>query len=233
MLKVEQLRYGTDNFSYLLYGEKQAVAIDGGAWEKICTFLKGHNLELTILTNTHSHFDHTSGNENLLQSTKARFLTPADFTDNSTLEVGGEKILVYRTPGHSNDSVCFHNGSILVSGDTLFNGTIGNCFTGDIKSFYLSVKRLMALPDATVIYAGHDYVRDSLVFAGRLEPDNKDIGKFRSAYDFEHVFSTMADERRVNPYLRFNEEPIVKLLQKRGLPRETEWERWQSLMSIE
>jgi len=28
------------------------------------------------------------------------------------------------------------------------------------------------------------------------------------------VYSTMADERKINPYLRFNEEPIIKLLQK-------------------
>jgi hydroxyacylglutathione hydrolase len=43
----------------------------------------------------------------------------------------------------------------------------------------------------------------------------------------------MADERRINPYLRFNEEPIVKLLKKKNLPYATEWERWKSLMSIE
>ena len=233
MLRVEQLRYGTDNFSYLIYGEKQAAAIDGGAWEEILLFLKNNDIELIIVTNTHSHFDHTSGNEELLRSTRARFLDPGDLSDNSTLDVDGEKILVYRTPGHASDCVCFHTGNILVSGDTLFNGTVGNCFTGDLKSFYLSVKRLMALPDATIIYAGHDYVRDSLAFAGLLEPDNKDIDNFRSAYDFDHVFSTMADERRINPYLRFNEEPIVNLLKKRGLPRETEWERWESLMSIE
>ena len=91
----------------------------------------------------------------------------------------------------------------------------------------------MALPDETIIYAGHDYVKDSLAFARRLEPDNKDIESFRKSYDANHVVSTMADERRINPYLRFNEEPIIKLLKMKGLPCATEWERWQSLMSIE
>jgi len=37
----------------------------------------------------------------------------------------------------------------------------------------------------------------------------------------------------MNPYLRFNEAPIVRLLQERNLPRATEWERWQSLMAME
>ena len=119
------------------------------------------------------------------------------------------------------------------SGDTLFNGTIGNCFTGDLKSFYLSIKRLMTLPDETIIYAGHDYVRDSLFFARHLEPDNIDIDKFWNSYNSDNVLSTMAEERRINPYFRFNEEPIIKLLQKKGLPHTTEWDRWQSLMSIE
>jgi hypothetical protein len=43
----------------------------------------------------------------------------------------------------------------------------------------------------------------------------------------------MAEERKINPYLRFNEEPILKLIKDCGLPHSTEWERWQSLMAIE
>jgi hydroxyacylglutathione hydrolase len=91
----------------------------------------------------------------------------------------------------------------------------------------------MELPDETVVYAGHDYVRSSLVFARRLEPGNRAIGVFLRHYDPKHVFSTLADEKKVNPYLRFNEPGLVNLLAKLRLPRETEWERWQSLMSIE
>jgi hydroxyacylglutathione hydrolase len=233
MLNVEQIRYNADNFSYLIYGEKHALAIDAGAWEEILSILERNNLQVAVVANTHQHFDHTSGNDDLLQATKAQFLDFADLPDNGEIQIDGEKIFVYRTPGHTADSVCFHAGNVLITGDTLFNGTIGNCFTGDLKSFYLSIKRLMALPDETIIYAGHDYVQDSLAFAKRLEPDNKDIDSFHNSYDCNHVFSTMADERRINPYLRFNEEPIVKLLKKKNLPYATEWERWKSLMSIE
>ncbi len=233
MLSIEQFRYDADNFAYLIYGKRQALAIDGGAWQEILAFLKSNSLELKVVTNTHGHFDHTSGNDELRKLTKAKFLDFAGLTDNKEISIDGEKIFVYRTPGHSADSVCFHAGHALISGDTLFNGTIGNCFTGDLKSFYLSVKRLMALPDETVIYAGHDYVRDSLAFARYLEPDNKEIDNFLGFYDSHHVCSTMAEERRINPYLRFNEEPIVQLLKKQNLSCATEWERWESLMAIE
>lgn len=232
MLSVEQFRFG-DNFSYLIFGKKEAVAIDGVAWQDIITFLKKNDLILAVVTNTHDHFDHTSGNYELLKSSKARLLKFSSLSDNSEIQVESEKIIVLRTPGHTADSVCFYTGKALISGDTLFNGTIGNCFSGDLESFYLSIKRLTALPDETLIYAGHDYIRDSLAFARYLEPDNKDIDRFENFYDYECVYSTMAEERRINPYLRFNEEPVIKLLKKRGLPCSTEWERWQSLMSIE
>jgi hydroxyacylglutathione hydrolase len=233
MLNVEQIRYDADNFSYLIYGKRQALAIDAGAWEEMLSILERNNLKVEVVANTHQHFDHTSGNDHLLKATNAQFLDFADLSHNGEIQIDGEKIFIYRTPGHTADSVCFHAGNALISGDTLFNGTIGNCFTGDLKSFHLSIKRLMALPDETIIYAGHDYVKDSLAFAKRLEPDNKYIDSFKNSYDFHHVVSTMAEERRINPYLRFNEEPIIKLLKKKNLPCATEWERWKSLMSIE
>ena len=233
MLNIEQFRYGTDNFAYIIHGKAQAMAIDGGAWKEILSFLKDNDLTLEFITNTHSHYDHTPGNDQLLKATGAIFLNSATLPDNHKIIIEGETVLVYRTPGHTDDSVCFHTGDILITGDTLFNGTIGNCFSGDQKSFYKSIKRLMALPDDTKIYAGHDYISDSLAFAKHLEPNSKNIERFWSAYDSDHAYSTMADERQINPYLRFNEESIINLLKANNLPCATEWERWESLMSIE
>ncbi|MFA5284392.1 MAG: MBL fold metallo-hydrolase [Smithellaceae bacterium] len=232
MLNIEQFRYG-DNLAYLLYGKTEAIAIDGGAWQEILSFLKQHHLTLRYVTNTHLHYDHTPGNDSLLEKTKAEFLDCATLADNEEIFVDGEPVVVYRTPGHSKDSICFHAGNNLVTGDTLFNATVGNCFTGDLKGFFNSIKRLMALPDDTRIFAGHDYVRDSLAFAKHLEPQNKDIERFRQSCDPDFLYSTLAEERKINPYLRFNEPPILKLIQDRHLPHATEWERWQSLMAIE
>lgn len=234
MLKTEQFRYGADNFAYIVYGEKQAIAIDGGAWKEILSFLKTKNLTLKFITNTHSHHDHTSGNDHLIKATGADFLSPATFPDNHKIIIDGETVLVYRTPGHTNDSICFHTNNVLITGDTLFNGTIGNCFSGNLENFYLSVKKLMDLPDETVIYAGHDYILDSLAFARHLEPDNKDIEAFRNSHSsFTTIYSTLAEERKINPYLRFNEEAIINIIKKNCLPYATEWERWHSLMCIE
>ncbi|MBM4313887.1 MAG: hydroxyacylglutathione hydrolase [Deltaproteobacteria bacterium] len=233
MLKVEQFRYGADNLGYLVYGPESAVAIDGGAGEEILAFLKTHRLTLLYVTNTHDHGDHTCGNEALLAASGARLLSGAELSDGAALTLDGSKIQVIHTPGHTGDSRVFYTGGALIAGDTLFNGTIGNCFSGDLEGFYRSIRKLMALPDATVVYAGHDYVRDSMAFARHLEPENAEIGVFLAEYDPNRVFSTLAQEKRINPYFRFNEPGIVALLAKRGLPRETEWERWRSLMGIE
>jgi hydroxyacylglutathione hydrolase len=209
------------------------MAIDGGAWQEILAFLESNNLTLKFVTNTHQHYDHTPGNEHLLRKTKAKFLNSSTLADNEEIIIDGEAVIVYRTPGHTIDSICFYTSNSLITGDTLFNATVGNCFSGDQKSFYQSIKRLMALPDDTKIYAGHDYMRDSLAFAKHLEPENKEIERFRNDYDPDCVYSTLSEERKINPYLRFNEEPIINLLKANNLRHATEWERWESLMSIE
>ena len=233
MLKVKQLRYGVDNLGYLIYGTEGGMAVDGGAADGIIAFLDEHRLTLKYVANTHNHQDHTSGNQALLAATHAHLLSGAVLQDGGQIALDGGKIRVIHTPGHTADSCSYHTGRALIAGDTLFNGTIGNCFSGDLDGFYHSILKLMELPDETVVYAGHDYVKSSLAFARRLEPENRAIVAFLRRYDPKHVFSTLAEEKKINPYLRFNEPSLVKLLAKLRLPRETEWERWQSLMSIE
>jgi len=232
MLKVKQFRYGADNLGYLIYGATGAMAVDGGAADAILSYVDQHRLSLLYVANTHNHQDHTIGNTALLTGSRARLLTGVDL-QGGTIELKGQNIRIIHTPGHTKDSLCFYTGNNLIAGDTLFNGTIGNCFSGDLEGFYHSISKLMALPEETVVYAGHDYIRDSMAFAKHLEPGNRAIGDFLRRYDPKHVFSTLADERKINPYFRFNEPSIVTLLARLGLPRETEWERWQSLMSIE
>jgi len=233
MLEVKQFRYSADNLGYLVYGTSSGMAVDGGAADAILGFVAEHRLTLRYVANTHSHSDHTGGNRALLAGSQARLLAGEDLSDGVQIGLDADTVRIIRTPGHTEDSLCYYTGTALIAGDTLFNGTIGNCFSGNLEGFYRSVKRLMALPDETVVYAGHDYVRDSLAFARRLEPENLAIDDFRGRYDPRHVFSTIAEERLINPYFRFNEPGIVNLLAKLGLPRQTEWERWQSLMSIE
>ncbi len=232
-MNIKQFPYPPDNFSYLGHGERHAVAIDGGAVDEILSFIGSRDLELKFVANTHAHSDHMTGSKELLSRSGAVYLDNDYLLKNRKIDIEEIDIHVYHTPGHTADSVTFHFDNFLITGDTLFNGTVGNCFTGTLQGFYKSIKMLMAFPEDTVIYAGHDYVKESIAFAKMLEPDNKDIDLFLKKYDPSHVYSTLGEELKINPYLRFNDENIISILKKMGLPVETEYERWESIMSIE
>lgn len=223
----------TDNLGYLIYGPQTAMAVDGGAVDEISDFVSFHRLSLRFITNTHGHADHTAGNEALVQNLGAEAFTALMSAEKKAFILDGETVRVFRTPGHSVDSVVFQAGNMLLTGDTLFNGTIGNCFSGDMHGFFMSLKALAAFPEDTLLYAGHDYVAASLSFARHLEPDNPDIDIYFMNYTPTLVRSTLAAELKVNPYLRFNSPAIIRLLDSRGLKIGTEYERWESLMSIE
>jgi len=232
-LHVEQFRYGHDNLGYLVFGRTEAMAVDGGAWQEILEFAARHGLKLLYVTHTHRHHDHVEGSDRLLEMSGARFLGFEELRDGAVIALDGEPVRVYRTPGHSTDSVCFHAGRSLLTGDTLFTGTIGNCFSGDLRAFYESIRRLMALPEDTVIFPGHDYTELAVSFARHLEPGNPDLDAYMDNHEPDCVRSLLRDELNVNPYMRFNDPNIVAILRKRGLPVDSEWERWQSLMAIE
>jgi len=231
-LKIKQFRYGSDNLGYVAFGPKSAIAIDGGAVEDILSFVGSRRLELTYVANTHSHMDHTFGNQALLDQTGAKFLDFGTLLKQETIDIDGDPIRVIHTPGHTTDSVCFYFDSILVSGDTLFCGKVGRCFTGDLHAFLHSIKTLLKLPPQTRVYAGHDYVEEYMAFASQLEFDNKFIAPYLQNYDPTHVVATLAEELRVDPFLRFNDEKIIAILKNKGLKVKTEYDRWESLFSL-
>jgi hydroxyacylglutathione hydrolase len=102
-----------------------------------------------------------------------------------------------------------------------------------MTSFFHSVNFILTFPDETRIYAGHDYVKESMAFARTIEPDNEaEIARFLSLYEPGHIVSTLGDERRANPFVRFNEKSLVETMKQRGLPVATELERWNSVMEL-
>ena len=232
MIRIRQFRYSADNLAYLAYAGKEAMAIDGGAVQAILSFAEQNGLVLKYATNTHSHPDHTTGTSTLVRKSGAELLDHNELAREGVVRIDGEPMEVFATPGHTADSVSFYTGDSLISGDTLFNGTVGNCFSGDLESFYRSIKRILSLPDETVVYAGHDYVLDSIAFARQVEPDNPHYAEYLRKYTPYHVRSTLADERKVNPFLRFNAFSIVALLEKKGLATATELDRWNSTMTL-
>jgi hydroxyacylglutathione hydrolase len=83
-----------------------------------------------------------------------------DIEDKEFLKVGGLSLEVLHTPGHTKGSVCFYDkkDAVLLSGDTLFAGGIGRTDLegGSDEEMIASLKKLMLLPDDTIVYPGHD-----------------------------------------------------------------------------
>ncbi|MDD9305039.1 MAG: MBL fold metallo-hydrolase [Desulfobacter sp.] len=232
-MKIEQFRYSQDNLAYLVYTKSSGIVIDGGDPEAILAFARPRGIHIVFITNTHSHPDHTSGNARLIEKTDAVFMDCRSLTQGQVLALdNGQGLEVMLTPGHTTDSVCFKGTGFLVTGDTLFNATVGNCFSGDLEAFFHSLKQIMALDKKTKIFAGHDYVMESLAVALSIDPENPEIEIYKNAYQNEFVFSCLADELKVNPYLRFNAPSMVKGLEKKNLPRQTEYLRFSSIMEI-
>ena len=231
-MKVKQFRYSQDNLGYLVYGSKTAIAIDPGAVSEIISFAKEKNVKIKYVTNTHSHHDHTSGNDLMLEKTHAQFLDCKAIRNKRSLKLDDEDLLVFHTPGHTRDSLTFKADNILITGDTLFNGTIGNCFSEDLLGFFNSLKFLCSFSKETIIYGGHDYVKDSMVYAKLIDKQNPETDRYLEKYNPDHIISTLEDELKVNPYIRFNDKAMVKVLNEKNLPGNTEYERFKSIYEL-
>ncbi len=188
--------------SYVLYDEKSSVAalFDAPAEaDVILGFLNEKGLSLKYIFLTHAHFDHILALKELKEATDAQIVIHKDeeqylnntglnlsyfplpevkadvlVNDGDIIVFANTKIKVIHTPGHTLGGVCYHFDETLVSGDTLFYGSIGRYDfpMGDFDTEIRSIKeKLLILPDDIKVYPGHG------------------------------PSTTIGNERKVNPYL--------------------------------
>lgn len=166
---------------------KRAVIIDPGAEaEKILDSVNKRGLTVEAVLLTHGHYDHTGGAEAIRDAESVDIRCHADekaflldtgksfaqepimpdalFNDGDDIPVGGQKLRVIHTPGHTAGSCCFYaapdsdSGGVLFSGDTLFRESVGrhDLPTGNGQALLSSVKsKLYTLPGKTVVCPGH------------------------------------------------------------------------------
>jgi len=78
--------------------------------------------------------------------------------DGDIIEFGDEKAQVLHTPGHTLGGICIKIGDSIITGDTLFTGSIGrtDLLGGDYDSIINSIKdKLMIYPDDIKVFPGH------------------------------------------------------------------------------
>ena len=169
---VRQLRVGSmDVFTYILGCEatREALVIDpGGEVDRIIEEARREGLQIKYILNTHGHWDHTVGNDRLKLLTGASIVRHKQepgpdidilLVDEKPFQLGEIVFTVFHTPGHTPGGVCLYAEGQLFTGDTLFVGDSGRTDLpgGHRPTLGASIRRLMELPDETIVWPGHDY----------------------------------------------------------------------------
>jgi hydroxyacylglutathione hydrolase len=198
--RVVQLEVGPmANFSYIIADEnKRVAAIVDPSWdlEKMYTILEAKKWRVTMIINTHNHFDHVLGNEQITSRTGARIAQHQDsnwegkyvsITDGEQIPLGDTVIKVLHTPGHSKESISLLvNDEFIFTGDTLFVGGCGrvDLLGGDVNDMYDSLyNKVLQLNEDLIVYPGHNYGSSPWSTIGKEKKNNPTL-QSRSREEF-------------------------------------------------
>ncbi|VFJ15101.1 MBL fold metallo-hydrolase [Candidatus Nitrosocosmicus franklandus] len=204
-MKIEQFLVGEmANFTYLLIDEiNNSCIIVDPSWDldTIFEYIKKNNLQIKFIINTHSHFDHTLGNEQVVQVTGAKIMQHRNsplhkdkiLEDGDRIEFGSSIIDVIYTPGHTKDSICLIvDNEIILTGDTIFVGSCGRLDLpgGSASEMFDSIYgKLSNLDEKLIVYPGHHY-GSKKTSSMRDEKQNNFVFKFRSKEEFLSFMNT-------------------------------------------
>ena len=164
-----------------------AAVIDPGAQGgKILALAEENGLDIRYILLTHGHFDHVCAANEIRKATGAHViigekdapmlsspmtksgLQVPGYNDDPVvpdrmvkggdlLEIGGFRLHVLETPGHTPGGVVYQTDGVLFTGDTLFQGGIGRTDLpgGDHAAILKSLQKLSALGGDFIVYPGH------------------------------------------------------------------------------
>ena len=173
---------------YIIHTEDgDGLVVDpAGDVDEIVKYLEESNVKVGAIVLTHGHGDHIGGvlelkelldvpvmvhsdDEDMVKNSALNLSTSMPMgevnfkpdillNDGDDIPLGDRSVKVIHTPGHTKGGICLLVDGILITGDTLFQGSIGrtDLYGGDFDILMKSiVEKLMILPDDTVVYPGH------------------------------------------------------------------------------
>ncbi|HXK48960.1 MAG TPA: MBL fold metallo-hydrolase [Clostridiales bacterium] len=162
-----------------------AVFDPGDEADKIISEIERNNAVPEMIINTHCHYDHIGAVDMIRKEYKIPFCVHEQeeeyasdpgknysmisgraislkpdilFKDGQKIMIGNTELTVIHTPGHTLGSCCFMIGGCLLSGDTLFAGSVGRAdlYGGDENTLINSIKnKILILDEDTPVIPGH------------------------------------------------------------------------------
>jgi len=148
----------------------ESVLIDPGADpSSLAELIEGTDCKAILIT--HAHMDHVGALDQMRDQLKVPVMAHPGRRGRSSihadqwlhggerLKVGDHHIIVYSTPGHTDDQVSYGvvNGNIYVVGDTIFEGGPGKTWSSE--GFQTTLNSLhdvvLKWPDDAICYPGH------------------------------------------------------------------------------
>ena len=222
-MKVEIISWLQDNYSYLIIDENENVAcvVDPSEAHPISNFIDKKKIKLKYILNTHHHYDHIGGNQELKKRYNCEIVgfkgdkhripgIDIMVDDNQLWEANNFKSKIIHIPGHTSGHICFYffNEKIIFTGDTLFSLGCGRIFEGTYNQMFNSLNKFKKFPEETKIYCGHEYTLKNSEFCLKYDPNNlklknkiKEI-KSKLSNNLPTLPSTIKDELECNVFLK-------------------------------
>ncbi len=222
-MKVEIISCLQDNYSYLIIDENENVAcvVDPSEAQPISNFIDKKKIKLKYILNTHHHYDHIGGNQELKKRYNCEIVgfkgdkhripgIDIMVDDNQLWEANNFKSKIIHIPGHTSGHICFYffNEKIIFTGDTLFSLGCGRIFEGTYNQMFNSLNKFKKFSEETKIYCGHEYTLKNSEFCLKYDPNNlqlknkiKEI-KSKLTNNLPTLPSTIKDELECNVFLK-------------------------------
>ena len=238
-MKIEIIPCLNDNYSYLIHDEiSNTVAIvDPSEFMPCDTIISKNYQKLDFILNTHHHYDHVGGNEELKKKYNSKVLgfendknripqIDTVLKDNQEFKIGTLNFTTIFIPGHTRGHVAFYfkKERVVFTGDTLFSLGCGRVFEGTYKQMFQSLNKLKNLPGETKVYCGHEYTFKNLEFCLKFNPNNDFLKKKKNDIKLSlknkkpTIPSTIADEIKGNIFFRVNDPDIKKAINLENSP---------------
>ena len=193
MAHFRQFSSARGRYSYLLADveRREAVLIDpddslGSLYLGVLDELQAR---LVLMLFTHAHAGRplsgsalrTATGADLAMAEAPSLVGLRSLEDGESVAFGDEVLRAWRTPGHTRNSSCFVWRDRVFTGDALLIGDCGNAREADSDPgalFDSLNRRLLSLPDETLVYPAHDFAGRCVSCIGeqrRSNPKLKDV----------------------------------------------------------